>query len=61
MNPEVFVLSPPSFAHFSGVTCLATKLCVDLIVGKGGASICKDKKDEMFWKKEQHVNMQSME
>ena len=31
VKPEVLVLSPPSLAHFSGVTCLATRECVDLM------------------------------
>ena len=37
VNPEVAVLCSASFSHFSGVTCLATKLWVDLISGKGAA------------------------
>ena len=37
VNPEVLVLMPPSLAHFSGVTCLATREWVDLMLGKGGA------------------------
>ena len=39
VNPDVLVVSPPSLAHFSGVTCLATKLCVDWMFGKAGESL----------------------
>ena len=37
VNPEVAVLCSQSFSHFSGVTCLATKLWVDLISGNASA------------------------
>ena len=33
VNPDVSVFNSPSLSHFSLVTCLATKLCVDLMVG----------------------------
>ena len=44
VNPEVAVLCSASFSHFSGVTCLATKLWVDLISGKGAAFNKEEKK-----------------
>ena len=37
VNPDVAVLCSANFSHFSLVTCLATKLWVDLISGKGSA------------------------
>ena len=40
VNPEVAVLCSANFSHFSGVTCLATKLWADLISGKGAACKC---------------------
>ena len=39
VNPDVAVLCSASFSHSSLVTCLATKLWVDLISGKGSAQV----------------------
>ena len=39
VNPDVAVLCSANFSHFSLVTCLATKLWVDLISGKGSAQV----------------------
>ena len=38
VKPVVGVFRPPSLAHLASVTCLATKLCVDLMLGNGGAA-----------------------
>merc|ERR1712045_767923 len=35
VNPEVLVLIPLSCSHLSLVTCLATRECLDWMVGKG--------------------------
>ena len=38
VKPVVGVFRPPSLAHLASVTCLATRLCVDLMLGNGGAA-----------------------